>query len=75
MTVGTVAEPNLTNLRITDNWKGKSATLVVRSRASQLTTEEARVTPDMVIGMFSIYLRTSIIVITYVSCSNVYRRS
>ena len=40
-------------LRITDGRQGKAEAPVVRSRAFQLTTEEARAAPDVVTGMTS----------------------
>ena len=43
--------PTPATLRITDGRQGKAEAPVVRSRAFQLTTEEACTTPDVVTGM------------------------
>lgn len=49
---GVMRAPASATLRITDGHKGKTKTLVVRSRAFQLTVEEARATPYVVISMY-----------------------
>ena len=46
-----VKAPDPVTLRITDGWQGKAEAPVVRSRAFQLTTEEARAAHDVVTGM------------------------
>ena len=46
-----VKAPAPATLRITDGRQGKAEAPVVRSQAFQLTTEEARVEPDVVTGM------------------------
>ena len=46
-----VKAPAPATLRITDGRQGKAEAPVVRSQAFQLTTEEARVAPDVVTGM------------------------
>ena len=46
-----VKAPAPSTLQITDGRQGKAEALVVRSRAFQLTTEEARAAPDVVTGM------------------------
>ena len=46
-----VKAPAPATLRITDGRQGKAEAPVVRSRAFQLTTEEARAAPDVVTGM------------------------
>ena len=52
-----VKAPAPATLRITDGRQGKAEAPVVRSRAFQLTTEEARAAPDVVTGMIpSLYL-------------------
>ena len=48
-----VKAPAPATLRITDGRQGKAEAPVVRSRAFQLTAEEARAAPDVVTGMIS----------------------
>lgn len=70
-TVGAVVAPTPSTLRITNGWEGKATTPVVKSRAFQLTAKEARVTPYIVKGIFSICLCSFIDVYAYVSYRNV----
>lgn len=46
-----VKPPAPATLRLTDSRQGKAEATLVRSRAFQLTTEEARAAPDVVMGM------------------------
>ena len=46
-----VGAPAPATLRITDGRPSKADILAVKSRAFQLTTEEARAAPDVVAGM------------------------
>ena len=48
-----VKAPAPATLRITDGRQAKAEAPVVRRRAFQLTTEEARAAPDVVTGMTS----------------------
>lgn len=61
LTRGAVAVPVPATLRITDGHKGKATTPVVKSMAFQLTVVQTRTTPDVVIGMFSIYYSLSLL--------------
>ena len=47
-----MAAPAPATLQITDGQQGKTDAPVVKSRAFQLTAEEAHVAPDVVTGMF-----------------------
>ena len=47
-----VKEPAPVTLHITDGRQGKADAPMVRSRAFQLSVEEARATPDVVTGLF-----------------------
>lgn len=47
--------PASTTLRITDGCEGKVETLIVKIMAFELSVEEARANPDVVMSMFSIY--------------------
>ena len=49
--VGKVLAPAPATLRITDGHQGRVETSVAKSRASQLTVEEARATPNVVTDM------------------------
>ena len=49
---GKVSAPAPATLRITDGRQGRVETPVAKSRAFQLTAEEARATPDVVTGMY-----------------------
>lgn len=49
--VGAVSTPATLTFRITDDRQGKAEAPVVRSRAFQLTDEEARATPNVVTSM------------------------
>ena len=65
---GPVVAPSLTTLQITDGHQGKDEVHVARSRAFQLTTEEACATLDVVTGMYLIliYLFMMIFLLIYV---------
>lgn len=57
----------LQTLRITDGRHGKVKAPTVRSIAFQLMTEEARVTPNVVTGVYSIYFTDgSLYMLTFV---------
>lgn len=53
---GVVVAPTLATLRITDNFQGKVDALVVRSRASQLASDEARAAPYVITSMYFIHI-------------------
>ena len=57
-----MSAPVPTTLRIADGRQGGVETPVAKSRAFQMTTEEARATPDVVTGMY-FFLRTSTFII------------
>ena len=48
---GALVTPTPTTLRIIDGRQGKAEARVVKSRAFQMTIDEARATPDVVTGM------------------------
>lgn len=62
MTEGAVVAPSPKTLRIINGQEGKTATPIVKSRAVQLTDEEACATPDVVRGMFFIYCTLSLLI-------------
>lgn len=56
MSSGEAMTPDPFTLRIVDGREGSTEAPVVRSRAFQLKTEEARVPPDVFVGMYHIHL-------------------
>lgn len=53
---GSVASPTPATLRITDGRQGNENALVMRSQAFQITAEEARASPDVVISMYPSFI-------------------
>ena len=53
-------------LKIIDGRQGPEAMPVVKSRAFQLTSKEARVAPDVVTGTYLLVISLFILFITYV---------
>lgn len=68
ITGGSVASPAPATLRITDGHQGNENALVMRRKAFQLTAEEARASPDVVISMcpsFILFIALIFMLINY----------
>ena len=61
-----MAAPTPMISRITDGHQGKAESPVVRSRTFQLTFEEARALPDVVMSMYLLLISLFILIIAYV---------
>ena len=63
-----MAAPAPATLRITDGCQGRAEATIVRSKAFQLTAEEARAAPDVVISMHSLFITLFILIVAHVLC-------
>ena len=60
--------PAPATLRITDGRQGQADASVAKSRAFQLTAEEARAAPDVATSMYLLLISLLILIIAYVLC-------
>ncbi|CAH1431388.1 unnamed protein product [Lactuca virosa] len=63
--VGKVAAPAPATLRITDDRQGRAEAPVAKSRAFQMTAEDARATPDVVTGMNLPLISVLVLIVSY----------
>ena len=61
-----MVEPTLATLRITDGHQGKAETPMVKRKAFQLTTGEARPAPDVVTVIYFIMSFIAFLIYAYV---------